>query len=242
MTLGATLRNISLAMVVLALGATPAFAGKKDKAQSAQAAQPVPPESFSYFPASDRNLRVTVNSVVLHGQPEFIPKAANWIQINVTVANIGRRTLNVGSIQGKLSSGMLFAGARGFENILREPTASEIVGSSYAQAGVGAAASLFIFPPAGIIVGMAGMAKDLIGMGKRERRQQRYQESLFTVGPIAPGTSIGGNVYLPALRGQDGMIVFYTLAGSDESLEVRRMPVVPAPVPAAVGNPRTANR
>lgn len=215
-----------LAALASVVSATLASADQgRQRNQAPAKAEAPPPERFVYLPASDRNIRVTVNNVVLRGDPDYIPRANNWLQINLTIANVSRRTLTVGSVQGRLASGTLFGSAREYNNILREPTVSQIMTSGVAEGAGTAAAGLFLFPMAGLIAGAGSMVADIFTARRREQRYQRYQESVLTLGPIAPGTNLSGNVYLPALRGQDGIFVFYVLGGSDESLEIRRSPV-----------------
>lgn len=228
----AALRRVISALLLSVMAATSASAGQGPPREEAQAParsppEAVPPETFAYLPANDVNLRVTINNVVLRGDPEFIPRADNWIQINMTIANVGRRTLTVNSVQGRLASGALFAAAQAYDNILREPSVNQMMVSNSAAAVGGMAAGYLIFPPAAVLVGAANLVGGMINRGRRERRQRHYSETVLTPGPLAPGTNMSGNVYLPAIRGQTGLLIFYVAAGSDESLEVRRAPSAP---------------
>ena len=62
-------------------------------------------ESFAYEAFSNRDVRVSVDRAVLAGQADFIPSDPNWLQLRVTVANVGNRTINLTQIQEQLERG-----------------------------------------------------------------------------------------------------------------------------------------
>lgn len=182
-----------------------------------------PPELFSYAAASDRSVRITVGQVVSRGEQGFIPSDPNWLQVPVTVSNIGSRTISFSDVKAQLADGTVVNSASTASELLKPPS---MVTTTAGIMGLGAASTLigaFIFPPAALIGG-AAIALAPAFMGDRVARTvERLNREGLHPGPIAPGTSVAGVVFLPAVRGQTALIVFYEVGGSSESLRVDRV-------------------
>lgn len=179
-------------------------------------------EAFSYEAASSRDVRVSVDQVVIAGQPGFIPSDPNWLQIRMTVSNVGSRTVSLTKVQEQLEGGVVLNAAQGAGELIKPPN---LVREGLITTGVGTAGMIvgsFLFPPAAIIGGALIAFRPMFEGDRVGRMAERLSRESLRVGPIAPGTSAQGWIFVPAVRGQTGLIVFYEVGGSSESLAIPR--------------------
>lgn len=184
----------------------------------------VPTEQFSYQPAANHDLRVTVGEVVGHENPNFIPGDPNWLQIRMTLSNVGSRTLSFTSAKEQLADGTVIDSASSAAELLKPPS---MVATTAGIVGVGAAGMVvgaLLFPPATLISGAAILFGPMFMADRMQATIDRVSREGLRVGPIAPGTSVSGYLFVPAVHGQTGLIVFYEVGGSQESLIVARTP------------------
>ena len=184
----------------------------------------MPAEHFSYDPAANRNVRVAVAEVVSHGDPDFIPSDPNWIQVRLTVSNIGNRTISFTDAKAQLANGTVLGSARAASELLKPPS---MVATTAGMMGMGAASTLvgaFIFPPAAIIGGAAMVLGPMFMADRMAKTVERVNREGIQAGPVAPGTSTSGLLFVPAVTGQTALIVFYEMGGSSESIVVSRRP------------------
>lgn len=180
-------------------------------------------ETFIYRPTANRDLRVTVNRMVVKGDKEFLARNPNWLQLHVTVANIGSRTITFRSIQERLADGTLIASASGSDQLNRAPNMGATVAKTTGIGVVGHMAGMFLFPPAALLGAVASSASMAGSVDKVKNRGERFRQlALQSVG-VAPGTSVNGFVFLPAVRGQTAIVAFYSTGASEESLVVPRV-------------------
>lgn len=216
------LRTVIAASSALALTTQGCFSsggGSRPPSTQAVAAQ----ETFAYQPAADRNLRVVVTRVVLRGDPEFIPSDANWLQLHVTVSNIGSRTATLTSVQERLTDGTVLAAATNGSELARPP---RIARAAARSVGIGAAGHIvgqMLFPPAAII-GAILSGRSLFRSGNRQANATaRFNATGLRAGSIPPGASVSGFVFVPAVSGQSGLVVNYAVGGAETSLMVSRL-------------------
>lgn len=179
-------------------------------------------ETFAYAPAADRNVRVVINRATVRGEDGFIPKDPNWLQLHVTMTNIGRRPVTLTAVQEQVNGGVVLSWAMSSADIQKTPN----IGRSAAKTiGIGAAGSLagtFIFPPLAV-VGALLRGKSMMGGTKNSLRVQNdFSATALRASTIVPGTSMSGNVFVPAVRGQTGLIVLYSVGAQQQSLVVPR--------------------
>ena len=91
-------------------------------------------------------------------------------------------------------------------------------------------AGMFIFPPLAVVGGIFSVFSGLGGAEKWSRRITRIQESSLHPGEIAPGTAVEGTVYIPATTTQDALIVFYSVDGRTQTLNMPRAATRPQEV------------
>ena len=202
---------------------TTAMSGMGVPGLGARQAQ-MPVEDFNYAPAANRNVRVAVAEVVSHGNPDFIPSDPNWIQVRLTVSNIGSRTINFTDAKAQLANGTVLGSARAASELLKPPS---MVATTAGMMGMGAASTLvgaFIFPPAAIIGGAAMVLGPMFMADRMAKTVERVNREGIQAGPVAPGTSTSGLLFVPAVTGQTALIVFYEIGSSSESLVVTRRP------------------
>ncbi len=188
----------------------------------AQPPQAIALETFAYEAAASRYVRVSVDEVIMAGQPGFIPSDPNWLQIRMTVSNVGARTVSLTRVQEQIEGGIVLDAAQGAAELIKPPN---LVREGLLTAGVGTAgmvAGMFLFPPAAIIGGALVAFRPLFEGDRMGRMAERLSRESLRVGPIAPGTATQGWVFVPAVRGQTGLIVFYEVGGSAESLAIPR--------------------
>lgn len=179
-------------------------------------------ETFTYGAVSNPDVRVSIDEVVIAGQPGFIPSDPNWLQIRMTVSNVGSRTVNLTKVQEQLEGGVVLNAAQGAGELIKPPN---LVREGLITTGVGTAgmvAGMFLFPPAALIGGALIAFRPMFEGDRVGRMAERLSRESLRVGPIAPGTSAQGWVFVPAVRGQTGLIVFYEVGGSSESLAIPR--------------------
>lgn len=179
-------------------------------------------ESFSYEAAANRHLRVEVDQVIMAGQPDFIPSDPNWLQIRMTVTNLGERTLSLTSVQEVLEGGVVLPSAQSAGELIEPPN---LVREGLITTGVGAAGmavGYLLFPPAAILGGALIAFRPMFAGDRVGRMAERLNRESLRVGAIAPGTAVRGWVFVPAVRGQTGLVVVYEAGGSTESLTLPR--------------------
>jgi hypothetical protein len=179
-------------------------------------------ETFAYDAVSDRDVRVSVDQVILAGQPGFIPSDPNWLQLRFTVSNVGGRTVSLTRVQEQLEGGIVPDAAQGAGELIKPPN---LVREGLITTGVGTAgmvAGMFLFPPAALVGGALIAFRPMFDGYRVGRMAERLWRESLRVGPIAPGTAVQGWVFVPAVRGQTGLIVFYDVGGSSESLAIPR--------------------
>lgn len=209
--------GIALATMIMAVDA-PAIADPKAPAR--------PSEAISYTPSSDRDVRVSVTSVVMPGKKGYLPKDRNWLQLHVSVSNIGKRPIEFINIRERLSSGTVVASATSSFELAKPPSTGATVGKTLGIGVAAQAAGMFIFPPAAILVNAIG----LTGLGHEswQKRMKRIDAGILNTQTIAPNTGAEGDVYVPALHDHTGLIVFYTRDGRSETLTLSRQANPPA--------------
>lgn len=183
-----------------------------------------PTERFVYLPASNRDVSVTVASVVGHADPDFIPSDPNWLQIRLTIANTGNRTIRFTEAKEQLADGTVIGSARSASELLKPPsmvaTTAGIMGFGTAGMVIGS----LLFPPAALVSGAAIVLGPMFMADRMTRTVERLNREGIQAGPIAPGTSASGLLFVPAVTGQTALLVFYEVGGSQESLVVERAP------------------
>lgn len=183
-----------------------------------------PTEQFAYLPASNRDLSVTIGGVVGHADPDFIPGDPNWLQIRVTIANVGTRTIRFTEAKEQLADGTVLGSARSPSELLKPPN---MVATTAGIMGVGTAGMVigsFLFPPAALLSGAAIVFGPMFMADRMAKTVERVNREGIQAGPIAPGTSTSGLLFVPAVTGQTTLLVFYEVGGSQESLVVERAP------------------
>lgn len=179
-------------------------------------------ETFAYGDASDRNVRIVVEQVVMAGQEGFIPSDPNWLQIQMTVTNRGSRTIDLTRIQEQVEGGVVFPAAQGASELMKPPN---LVRETLVNTGIGAAgmaAGYLLFPPAALLGGAVILFRPMFEGDRVGRMAERLNRESLRIGPIAPGTAARGWVFVPAVRGQTGLILVYDVNGSAESVTIAR--------------------
>lgn len=181
-----------------------------------------PTENFAYLPASNHDLSVTVASVVGFADPDFIPSDPNWLQIRLTITNTGDRTIRFTEAKEQLADGTVIRSARSAGELLKPPN---MVATTAGIMGVGTAGMVIgslLFPPAALVSGAAIVLGPMFMADRMTRTVERLNREGIQAGPIAPGTSASGLLFVPAVTGQTALLVFYEVGGSQESLVVER--------------------
>lgn len=179
-------------------------------------------ETFAYDAVSDRDVRISVDQVIMAGQPGFIPSDPNWLQLRFTVSNVGSRTVSLTRVQEQLEGGIVLDAAQGAGELIKPPN---LVREGLITTGVGTAgmvAGMFLFPPAALIGGALLAFRPMFEGDRVGRIAGLLSREGLRVGPVAPGTAVQGWVFVPAVSGQTGLIVFYEVGGSSESLAIPR--------------------
>jgi hypothetical protein len=179
-------------------------------------------EKFNYAPAQNGAIRVSVDEVRMRGDRGFLPNDANWLQLRVTVANVGKRTVSFRDFRAKLDNGKVIAAADTIDELAKMPSAGKTMGRMAALGIGGQVIGAMLFPPLALVASganVAGITKDADDWQKRARS---IDAEILKPQDIAPGTSVSGDVYIPAVRGQTGLIAFYQTGGRSESLNIAR--------------------
>lgn len=179
-------------------------------------------ETFAYAPAADRHVRVVINRVSMKGDDGFLPTDPNWLQIHATISNIGTQTFSISTIKEKLADGTVLASAASILELSKPPS---MVGSVARMGGMSAAGTMVgmvLFPPAAIVAGLAAIFAGARSGDRKRDAQQRLQQEALKPGGIAPGTSVSGLVFVPAVSGQTGLIAFYSVGATESSLTIPR--------------------
>ncbi|MBX9803402.1 MAG: hypothetical protein K2Y04_11635 [Caulobacteraceae bacterium] len=182
-----------------------------------------PTERFVYLPASNGDLSVSVASVVGHADPDFIPSDPNWLQIRLTITNTGNRTIRFTEAKEQLADGTMIGSARSAGELLKPPS---MVATTAGIIGVGTAGMVvgsLLFPPAALVSGAAIVLGPMFMADRMTRTVERLNREGIQAGPIAPGTSASGLLFVPAVTGQSALLIFYDVGGSQESLVVQRI-------------------
>jgi hypothetical protein len=192
----------------LALIATPDRVGAKDAAagQGISAAQ----DSVSYETSADKNIRVSVADIVTSNNKSFLPKDKNWLQLRVNVANTSGRPVSLDEVKVKLANGTVISAATAATDLAKAPTVTGTVAKSGGIMAAGQIAGYMVFPPLALVASGVALFSLLGGHESWRSRQKKIEASLLERQTIAPGTSVEGLVFVPALRDQTALIVFYT--------------------------------
>jgi hypothetical protein len=181
-----------------------------------------PPENFAYAPAKDRDIRVSVGRVVLAGDKDFIPSDPNWLQIHITIANIGSRTVKIDDVKQKLADGTVVMSAKSGAELIKPPS---FVKSGLTTVGVGTAGMMvgaLLFPPAMIASGAYIAFAPMFQADRMQKTLAKVQQQGLKAETVAQGTSTQGYIFSPAISGQTALIVFYQVDGQVRTLEVPR--------------------
>lgn len=180
-------------------------------------------EQFAYADAANGELRATVRRVIMAGDQGFIPSDPNWLQIELALENTSRRTLALTQVQEQLENGAVLASATGASELIKPPN---LMREGLITTGIGVggmAAGMLLFPPAALVGGALIAFRPLFEGDRVGRMAERLNRESLRVGPIAPGSTTQGWVFVPAVRGQTGLIIFYQQSGGNtESLVVSR--------------------
>jgi len=174
-------------------------------------------EHFAYQPASNGQVRVEVDNVVMKGDPDFIPTDPNWIQLRVRITNVGSHTITVSGGGEQLANGTVVRSAQSGNDIVKPPS----VGKQLLMSSGGLVGAL-VFPPALLLGVAADVALPIYSAGKLEKVVNRVNTEALRVGPVAPGTSVSGLIFVPAVTGQTGLILFYDEGGRTQSIAIPR--------------------
>ena len=228
-------RTVAAALIV-AVPLAPAVAKDKED-QVAAPAEPLVTDA----PAEDGNIRIVVDEVIAPGAPGYLPKNKNWLQLHVTITNKGSSIIGFTDLRERLSNGTVVEPAKSIAELKKPPN---FTGSAGKQLGLGTAghmAGMFIAPPLALAAGVASLFGNTLGLDKKAKRDAKLQRSMLNATPIAPGTSVAGAVYLPALRDHNGLIAFYSADEKLRSLALQRTDAAaPPPPPAAMAAPAPA--
>jgi hypothetical protein len=200
-------------------------AGKPKEAAGIQASEAVP----SYAVAEDRNIRISVDEVLMAGMPGYLPKDKNWLQLHVTVTNKSSAMAGFTDLRQRMTNGTVIEPARVYTELNKPPTYTGMVGKQVAIGGAAQMAAMFIAPPLMLVGSVATLFGGTLGLDKRQKKNARLQKSMLSATPIAPGTSVTGSVYVPALQDHNGLVVFYSDNGGTKSLTLQRIGA-PAPI------------
>jgi hypothetical protein len=159
------------------------------------------------------------------GDPDYLAGDPHWLQVRFVFENRGSRALKITDVREKLADNTVIASASQGSQLMKPPPSMVKTVASGVGIGLAGAAIGMVFPPA-MLLGDAAMVFGPMARGDREvkRAAQINEVSLRPNEPVAPGTSIRGDAWLPAVTGQTGLIVFYEAGGASQSLSVPRDP------------------
>jgi len=92
-------------------------------------------ERFAYAPATDRSVRVTVERALTYQDDGFLPKDRNWIQVELSVANVGARPVQITDVRARFADGAVLATAQTPTELAKPPR--EVAGLVYTGIGNG---------------------------------------------------------------------------------------------------------
>ena len=75
-------------------------------------------ETFTYAPAENGLIRVSVDKVTMRGDRGYLPNDANWLQMRITVANVGKRAVSFRDFRARLENGQVIAAADEIDELL----------------------------------------------------------------------------------------------------------------------------
>ena len=176
-----------------------------------------PREAFAYRAATDGRVRVDVESVTLKGESGFIPTDRNWLQVNIRITNKSGRMIEVSEVGERLVDGTVIKAAKSAEDLVKPPLIKDMAVSSGLTVG-----TMMFFPPMAVAGAIAGVAYPLYSANKSGRLMERLNQEGLHQGPIAPGTSTTGLIFLPAVKDQAGLILFYEVDGKKQSIVIER--------------------
>jgi hypothetical protein len=163
-----------------------------------------------------------VDSVVLAGEPGFLPADANWLQMRVSVMNVGARPVKVTAVNGRLPDGSVVPSAQTPTQLQKPPSITGNMATTLGFGTAGILAGAFIFPPAALVGGLYGAARPMLKADRFRKRLSQINDSGLKAQSIAPTTSAAGNVWIPAVREQNALVILYEVDGQAQSLIVPR--------------------
>jgi hypothetical protein len=217
---------LGAATCIALLAANPVRAAQTDEKAM------VPGTDVRYAPAENRNIRVSVDQVVLAGSKEYLPKDKHWLQLRVMLTNKGSGTLSFSGLRERLPDGTVLDAATSSADVNKPPSMAGMYGKQFGIGTAAMAAGYLVAPPLALIGSVAGGFGTMLGLDKGQKRQRQINETILKATPIAPGTSVAAWAYVPALKEHNGLIVFYSLDGKLESLPIQRLGHA-APIPVA---------
>lgn len=157
------------------------------------------------------------------GDPDFLPTDPNWIQVRMKLENIGPRTIQLSQVKARLGDGTTIASAASFAQIMKPPS---MMNSQMATMGLGAGGMALgmLFPPAALASGVAIVVGPALMRDRMQKKATLFNQRALRVEAIAPGTANAGDVYLPAVKDQTALIVFYEIDGRTQTLAIERLP------------------
>jgi hypothetical protein len=179
-------------------------------------------QTFRYGPGVDRNLKVTVGRVVVAGEPDFIPQEAGWVQVHLTITNVGKAMPTILDVRERRRDGTIIQAARSSAELQKKPNYVSDTASGMGIVTAGMAAGMFINPFLAPVGGAIWLGRTLRGPQRMMDTQRRVEETGLKADIIAPSTSVSGNVFLPAVPDQTALIIFYELDGQTRTLAVPR--------------------
>lgn len=213
-------RTVAVALVALACAPIPVAAKEKEAV--------APTETYAYAPAQDRSIRIVVDSVRTRGEPGYNPNKAGWLQLHITISNVGKDVVSVQAVRVQLSNGQTLNPALTVAELAKPPASlSTQLAKQVGITTAGMVAASFVAPPVAIIGGLGALFGASRSLDKSGKRAAQVASQMLNPGDLAPGGMATGDVYLPAAPNQTGLIAFYYVDMHAHTLSVRR--VQPAP-------------
>jgi hypothetical protein len=214
------MRIVAAALVasLLAGCASGGAVGSASKAKSGSAAV----ERFAYKEASDKQVRATVVRALTYEDEGFLPKDRNWIQIELTVANIGKRPVQFADVKTRVTDGTVIASAQAAQELAKPPSMAGTAAKSVGLGAAGHMAGMLLFPPLALAASAASLFTMFGGTESWGKRLEKIQRSALSPQTLAPGTSASGTVYVPAVKGQNALLLFYSVDGRSDVLTITR--------------------
>jgi hypothetical protein len=181
-----------------------------------------PVETFAYQQASDRALSVKVTQTLTFRDKDFLPNDRNWLQMELSVANVGKRPVQITDVRAKLAGGEVIASAANISDLAKPPSLTGQTAKSMGINAAGQMAGMMLFPPLALIAGTAGLFSSFGGADRLGKKMKTIEGRSLQKQSLAPGTSASGLVFVPAVRGQTALMLFYTVDGRTEVVTVPR--------------------